>query len=709
MNNTITFEEIENLIKTNNLHYYNIFNADIPTTTQYTSKYYLTHDYDTIDIDQKLNIQSNDIEVFTYNQGIDSITDAKYPINIVSTCNTVDKIVHVYILFLEDTFQKFGLSMDADFKYDEFCIERQNYYKQELIKLGYIGNKFIDDTYEIKLYSYLNEKDLLLDYWNQVHTYDPDVLTGWNSDGFDFPYIYSRLIQLFGNEDAKKIISKFETVEFRNGKVQIFDYAIADLMYLYKPRDEGGLNYGKKNFSYSLDNISLSELKLQKIEYKDSNLTLDDFYLNDPINAVLYNIVDTLLVCALNEKLQHIVLHNLLRRLMATPFHSSMVGSSALFEHFIFYNLTKDNKVIRYGINSELSRSIEAEELQSFPPIRNKKGATLKINKIPARGSKTSYSSIINKFPGAWVKDPDSKIINDGSIIIDLDATALYPSMILQSNISFDSYQARIIPPACYKTLSILETHLGRGSFPLAQLSTALATMIFSYVDREQESSKEELSTNIYYILLYLFNRLELTKIKYDNLLQPTNTKESIALKTILVPILDIMNTIHPDSEKYNNFAYDKVFLPYPDLKIKYPHIYILHHPNEANSYIKKYPLDEGISFIQTKAMSFAGTLFSKHDEKMGLFADFLQRMKNMRNTYKNKAKEYSPGSIEHNYNDARQKTVKIVMNTTYGLYGLSTFRYSNHWLARSITNNGLITIKAAQYMSEEFLKAYFK
>jgi DNA polymerase elongation subunit (family B) len=394
---------------------------------------------------------------------------------------------------------------------------------------------------------------------------------------------------------------------------------------------------------------------------------------------------------------------------MATPFHSSMVGSSALLEHIIFYNLTKDNKVIRYGINSELSKSIEAEELQSFPPIRNKKGVALKVNKIPARGPKTSYSAIINKFPGAWVKDPDSKIINDGSIIIDLDATALYPSMILQSNISFDSYQARIIPPVCYRTLSLLESFLGKGNLPLPQLASTLAPMIFAYVDREQEASKEELSTNIYYTLLYLFNQLEISKIKYDNLIQPTNTKESIALKTLLIPILDIMNNIHHESEKYNNFAYDKVFLPYQDLKQKYPHIYILHYPNEANSYIKKYPLDEGLSFIQTKTMSFAGTLFSKHDEKMGLFADFLQRMKNMRTMYKNKAKEYQIGSIEHNYNDARQKTVKIVMNTTYGLYGLSTFRYSNHWLARSITNNGLITIKAAQYVAEEYLKAYYK
>jgi hypothetical protein len=39
-----------------------------------------------------------------------------------------------------------------------------------------------------------------------------------------------------------------------------------------------------------------------------------------------------------------------------------------------------------------------------------------------------------------------------------------------------------------------------------------------------------------------------------------------------------------------------------------------------------------------------------------------------------------------------------------YGLYGLSSFRYSDHWLARSITNNGMLTIKLAQYSTNEYL-----
>ena len=239
--NNITYEEIENLVKTNNLHYYNFFNVDIPTTTQYTTKYYLTHPHDTIDIDQKLNVQLTDIEVFTNNEGLDGINDANHPINIISTCNTSDKIIWVFILFLEDTFQKFGITNDPGFDYEKFIIERQKFYKDKLIELGYIGNKFIDTSYEIKLTCYLDEKQLLLDYWDKVHSYDPDILTGWNTDGFDFPYIYNRLCILFGQDDAKKIMSKFNQVEYKNGKIQIFEYSIADLLYLYKPRDEGGL------------------------------------------------------------------------------------------------------------------------------------------------------------------------------------------------------------------------------------------------------------------------------------------------------------------------------------------------------------------------------------------------------------------------------------------------------------------------------------
>jgi DNA polymerase elongation subunit (family B) len=130
-----------------------------------------------------------------------------------------------------------------------------------------------------------------------------------------------------------------------------------------------------------------------------------------------------------------------------------------------------------------------------------------------------------------------------------------------------------------------------------------------------------------------------------------------------------------------------------------------LYNPNEANAYIQKLPTAQAIEEIKKSIITLAGTLFAKHSEKIGLFADFLLRMQNMRNEYRAKLKEYPKDSIEYEFNNNRQKSVKVVMNTTYGLYGLSSFRYSNHWLARSITNNGIFTNKVAQWIAEDHLK----
>ena len=68
---------------------------------------------------------------------------------------------------------------------------------------------------------------------------------------------------------------------------------------------------------------------------------------------------------------------------------------------------------------------------------------------------------------------------------------------------------------------------------------------------------------------------------------------------------------------------------------------------------------------------------------------------------------KYPQGSESYEFWDARQKTVKIVMNSTYGLMGLSVFRYSNHWLAKSITVQGRLTLKIAQIIGEKYLEKY--
>lgn len=700
-----TFTEVQQLIKNNTLQYFNFYNVDIPTTTAYASKYYLTHPKDTIEISQTMNITFHDIEVFTNNEGIDDITNGTHPIHIAAFLNLSDYILHSFILLLGDTPTRFGIKNEADFNYDQFILNREKEYEDRLRSDGYIGNKFIPDKVKVKIHLYSDERTLIIDFWQKFHEYDPDVISGWNSDLFDNPYWFFRCTTLWDETTAKRIISKFGDVSMRNDRLTILEYICADLLYLYKPRDDGGLNYGKKQAPYTLDNIAEIELGLKKVEYKSTNVTLDDFYLNNPSDAAYYNLADVLLTVGLNNKLQHIELHNLLRRLMKTPFHTSMVGSSSFFEHFVFNSLSGEDKVIRYAINSELGKTIDVETINKFPVPRNKKNINVKV---PTKISTKEYNSIITKFPGAFVKETSGEIINDGSMIIDLDATSMYPSIILQSNISFDSYRARLIPPACYTTLKLLEQYLGVKPYPPSLAASAMKAA-FDYVDREKIASKEETGTKIYYIIMTLFDTLAKHNIPLQKIYNPTTSQESILLKTVLTPLLDIMNTIHPQSQKYNTLAYDYVYLDYAQFKAKYPFIYILYNPNESNTHIKCLPTDEAISYIKTLVLTFAGTLFTKHDDHLGLFADFLQRMQNMRNSYKKKLKEYDPNSLEYAYNNSRQTTVKIIMNTTYGLYGLSTFRYSNHWLARSITNNGMITIKLATYMTEEYLKYNYK
>jgi DNA polymerase elongation subunit (family B) len=82
-----------------------------------------------------------------------------------------------------------------------------------------------------------------------------------------------------------------------------------------------------------------------------------------------------------------------------------------------------------------------------------------------------------------------------------------------------------------------------------------------------------------------------------------------------------------------------------------------------------------------------------------------LINMGNLRKEFRAKLKEFKKGSEQFDFYNARQLAVKVIMNSSYGTYGLSSFRYSNHWLAQSITSQGRLTIKLAQYMTEQFLR----
>lgn len=682
----------------------------MPIETCQAMQYYLKFQHDVIDTPQTVNIQFNDIEVFTNNRGVDSIEGGAYPINALASYDTQSNILTSFFLLMPQNMETYGISQDPNFDYDGFIQNRNQWMSDELIKHGYVKNQYIPNPVTIDIQLFNDEKELLKTFWTHTHKIDPDVLTSWNGDHFDYPYIWHRLVKLFGSNTAQWLMSKLGHVEYYNEMLTITDYAIADLLYLYKPRDDssgGGLNYGDKQPQYTLDWIAEAEVNLKKVEYKSKNITLDNMYLNDPIMFQFYNIVDTILILAINNKCKHIELHNDIRRLMKTSFSLSMRGSSQLFDHFTYAEQSKIGKYIRYGISTETSKEIPLEVTKKYVPMRDKKGVIQKPIKVPAK-SKVGFVPLTSRFPGAYVKEPIPRIIKDGSLTIDLDASRLYPSMILQYNISFDSYIGRIIPPTCNIPLQMMEQIVGKTTYP-DQLAKQLNERSLQYVDSGKITKKKETSQSLYYIMMHLFDTIANSGTDMYRIYNPTNNQEAITLKTCLIPLLDVLNLTHPDNPGYNQLGFDYVMMEEEAFANKYPYMYIIHNPNESNMYIKKYSAQEAIQLIKQNIITIAGTLFTKHATHIGLFGGFLQQMYNMRKQYKrarvSAENEFGRSSSQWSLAENRQKSIKVVMNTTYGLYGQSGFRYSNHWLAQSITNMGMFTVKQAQYQAETYLE----
>ncbi len=126
-----------------------------------------------------------------------------------------------------------------------------------------------------------DESDLIrrfLDLWSRWH---PDVVTGWNVEQFDIPYLANRITKILGEDEAKKLspwnrISKRETV-MMNRPVQFYDLsgiAILDYIQLYRK-----FTYSQQE-SYRLDNIAHVELGEKKLDYSEFE-TLHQLYKYD--------------------------------------------------------------------------------------------------------------------------------------------------------------------------------------------------------------------------------------------------------------------------------------------------------------------------------------------------------------------------------------------------------------------------------------------
>jgi DNA polymerase elongation subunit (family B) len=163
---------------------------------------------------------------------------------------------------------------------------------------------------------------------------DADVLTGWNSEGYDIPYTVNRVMRIMSKDDTRKFcllgqLPKPRTYERFGKEEQTYDLVgriHMDYLQLYKK-----YNYESRH-SYSLDAIGEYELGERKTQYEGS---LDQLYNKDFRKFVEYNRQDTMLVYKIHNKLKFLDLANALAH-ENTVLLPTVMGSVAMIEMAIY-------------------------------------------------------------------------------------------------------------------------------------------------------------------------------------------------------------------------------------------------------------------------------------------------------------------------------------------------------------------------------------
>jgi DNA polymerase elongation subunit (family B) len=318
------------------------------------------------------------------------------------------------------------------------------------------------------------------------------------------------------------------------------------------------------------------------------------------------------------------------------------------------------------------------------------------------------YRSLVYVVPGAFVKEPMEQIINDGSLLIDLDAQSMYPSMIAQHNISFDTLLGYIIDPYHNKFIDVLSTIIDETNEDIKlnkkiELFQTINTMIESFIEKDDGQNKLDTGRNLYYIITHLLNRLVHSCIPLNTIFSPKGDVHYELLKFYFLDVIEILNRIHPNKDIYNLFIYRYLFDEEKLKNIK--NIYIVENIFDSNTRIVTLNIEEAVKYISNYTITINGCLYSKHSDKLGIMFEFLEEFGMKRKEFRKLRDQYSESSTEYKYYDNRQNAIKIVLNSAYGVSGLSGFKYSNYLIASSITASGRLTSKLAQYITETALK----
>ena len=238
-----------------------------------------------------------------------------------------------------------------------------------------------------------SETELIMTFLDWWQSNTPEVITGWNCELYDIPYLVGRVERLMGEKTAKKfspwgivrkndiVISGRKQISYELAGISVIDY-----LDLYKkspatPNQE----------SYRLDHIANVELGARKLDHSEYD-TFREFYTKAWDKFVDYNIVDVELVDKMEDKLKLIDL--CFTRAYDAKVNFSDIAYQVRTWDAIIYNYLKKQKIV-----------IPQKE-------RNQKD---------------------EKYAGAYVKEPKPGVYD---WVVSFDLNSLYPHLIMQYNIS---------------------------------------------------------------------------------------------------------------------------------------------------------------------------------------------------------------------------------------------------------------------------------
>ena len=236
-----------------------------------------------------------------------------------------------------------------------------------------------------------DEASLLLKFLDVWRMIEPDIITGWNTEFFDIPYLCNRIRKVFDDDMVKKLspwgrVHDREVYQMgrKHQAYTIYGVSALDFFDLYRK-----FTYTTQE-RYTLDHIAFVELG----ERKEGNPydTFKEWYQKDYQSFIEYNITDVELVDKLEDKMRLIELC-LTMAYDGKVNMTDVLGQVRYWDIVIYNHLRKKNIVIPQKMEHEKSE----------------------------------------KFEGAYVKDP---LVGMHKWVMSFDLNSLYPHLIMQYNIS---------------------------------------------------------------------------------------------------------------------------------------------------------------------------------------------------------------------------------------------------------------------------------